>query len=85
MPHPIRWGFFFSVLRVASCAEHVKIGEEHYELLSRHARRIGMPRAEMCRRSIDLYTAITSQLVDIIVALLRLWIEGKIVLAGNPE
>jgi len=47
----------------------------------------------------DLYTAITSQpsfwrvvqklngrrLVDIIVALLQLWIEGKIVLAGDPE
>jgi len=74
--------------------EHV-----HYELLSHHAGRIGMPRAEVCRHSTDLYTAITSQpsfwrvvqklngrrLVDIIVALLQLWIEGKIVLAGDPE
>lgn len=83
-----------------SCmTEHVKIGEQHHELLSRHARRIGMPRAEMCRRSIDLYTTITSQpsfwrvvqklngrrLVDIIVALLELWIEGEIVLEGDPE
>ena len=79
--------------------EHVKIGEKHYELLSRHARRIGMSRAEMCRRSIDLYTTIISQpsfwrvvqklngrrLVEIIVALPALWIEGEIVLDGDPE
>jgi hypothetical protein len=71
----------------------------HFKLLSRHARRIGMPRAEMCRRSIDLHMAITSQpsfwrvvqklngrgLVDIIVALLQQWIEGKVVLAGDLE
>ncbi len=71
--------------------EHVKIGEEHYELLSRHARRIGMSRTEMCRRAIDLYTTIIDQppfwravqklngrrLADVIVALLVLWAEGS--------
>jgi hypothetical protein len=69
------------------------------ELLSHHARRMGMPRAEMCRRSIDLYTAFASQppfwrvvqklngrrSVDIIVALLHLWVEGEIVLEGDLE
>ncbi|MFQ6058575.1 MAG: hypothetical protein ACE5MB_06850 [Anaerolineae bacterium] len=79
--------------------EHVKIGEEHYELLSRHARRIGMSRAEMCRRSIDLYTTVVNQpsfwravqklngrrLVDVIVALLGLWVEGVVTLEGDPE
>ena len=79
--------------------EHVKIGEEHYELLGRHARRIGMPRAEMGRRSIDLYTTVISQpsfwrtvqklngrrLVDVIVALLELWVEGEVILEGDPE
>lgn len=57
------------------------------------------PRAEMCRRSIDLYTTIISQpsfwrvaqrlngriLAEIIVARLELWIEGEIVLEGGPE
>ncbi len=80
-------------------AEQVKIGEEHYELLSRHARRAGMSRAEMCRRSIDLYTTVIAQpsfwravqklngrrLVDVIVALLGLWVEGEIVLEGDSE
>ena len=79
-------------------AKHVKIGEEHYELLSRHARRVGMPRAEMCRRAIDLYTTVINQpsfwravqklngrrLADVIVALLGLWVEGEIVLPGDP-
>ncbi len=79
--------------------EHVKMGEKHYELLSHHARRIGMPRAEMCRPSIDLYTAMASQpsfwrvvqklngrrSVDITVALLHLWAEGEIVLEGDLE
>ena len=79
--------------------EHVKIGEKHYELLSRHSRRIGMHRAEMCRRSIDLYTTIMSQpsfwrvvqklngrrLVEIVVALLQSWIGGEAVLEGAPE
>ncbi|MDH7485737.1 MAG: hypothetical protein QHJ81_05610 [Anaerolineae bacterium] len=80
-------------------AEHVKIGREHHELLGRHARRIGMSQAEMCRRSIDLYTAVISQptfwrvvqklngrrLADVIVALLELWVEGEVTLEGDPE
>ena len=80
-------------------AEQVKIGEQHYELLGRQARRMGMTRAEMCRRSIDLYTAIISRpsfwrvvqklngrrLADVIVALLELWVEGKVALQGDPE
>ncbi len=67
--------------------------------MSRHARRVGMSRAEMCRRSIDLYTTVIVQpsfwravqklngrrLVNIIVALLELWVEGEIVLEGDPE
>jgi len=79
--------------------EQVKIGEEHYELLGRHARRVGMSRAEMCRRSIELYTTVISQpsfwravqklngrrLADVIVALLELWVEGEIVLTGDSE
>lgn len=80
-------------------AEQVKIGEKHYEVLSRYARRIGMSRAEMCRRSIDLYTTVIKQpsfwrvvqklngrrLADVIVALLGLWVEGEIVLEGDPK
>lgn len=79
--------------------EQVKIGEEHYELLGRHARRVGMSRAEMCRRSIELYRSVINQpsfwravqklngrkLVDVIVALLKLWVEGKVALEGDPE
>lgn len=79
--------------------EHVKIGEKCYDLLRHHARRTGMHRAEMCRRSIDLYTTIISQpsfwrvvqrlngrrLVEIVVPLLELWIEGELVLQGDPE
>jgi len=79
--------------------EHVKIGEQHYELLSRHARRVGISRAEMCRRSIGLYTTVINQpsfwwavqklngrrLVDVIVALLGLWVEGEVVLEGDQS
>jgi hypothetical protein len=75
----------------------VKIGQEAHKRLSRSARRIGMPQAELNRRAIWMYTTIIEhplfwrvvqklngrKLADVIVELLKLWVTGEIVLSGD--
>ena len=79
--------------------ESVKIGQKYYQILSQHNRRVGMPRAETCRRAIVLYLGIVQEpafwrvvqklngrtLASIVIELLHLWAEGKIMLNGDQE
>ena len=79
--------------------EHVKIGSEYHRRISKKARRTGMSLAEMCRRAIDLYTAVLDhpvfwrlvqklngrKLSAVIIDLLILWAEDKVVLEGDQQ